>query len=79
MARSTLISRLPYVVPFLGVALLGITWGRNLPAFGALVLAVIHVAVVMVAVAHAEAIAHRVGEPFGTLVLAAFIFLAIVP
>jgi Ca2+:H+ antiporter len=70
MTRSTVISRLPYGVPFLGVALLGITWGRHLAPFGALVLAVIHVAVVMVAVTHAEAIAHRVGEPFGTLVLA---------
>lgn len=35
-----------------------------------IVLVIAHVALVMMAVAHAEAIAHRVGEPYGTLVLA---------
>lgn len=45
-------------------------WGSSPSAPVALVLAALHVAVVLVAVAHAEAIAHRVGEPFGTLVLA---------
>lgn len=62
--------RLPYLVPFLGLVLLAATWGRDLPPVGALLLALVHVAVVMTAVTHAEEIAHRVGEPFGTLVLA---------
>lgn len=62
--------RLPYIVPFLGLVLLGATWGRDLAPIGALLLALVHVAVVMTAVTHAEEIAHRVGEPFGTLVLA---------
>ncbi len=62
--------RLPYVVPFLALLLLGATWGRELPPVGALLLALMHIAVVMTAVTHAEEIAHRVGEPFGTLVLA---------
>jgi Ca2+:H+ antiporter len=62
--------RLPYAVPFLGLLLLGATWGRDLPPFAALLLALVHVGVVMTAVTHAEDIAHRVGEPFGTLVLA---------
>ena len=36
-------------------------------------------AAVFTAVHHAEIIALRVGEPFGTLVLAVFLFLAVVP
>jgi Ca2+:H+ antiporter len=37
------------------------------------------IASVLVAVHHAEVIAHRVGEPFGTLRFAVFLFLAMVP
>lgn len=70
MDRLRLVTRVPYIVPVLGVALLVTTWGRDLPAVGAVLLAAVHVAVVIVAVGHAEAIAHRVGEPFGTLLLA---------
>jgi Ca2+:H+ antiporter len=45
-------------------------WGSSPSTLVAVLLAVLHVALVLVAVSHAEAIAHRVGEPFGTLVLA---------
>ncbi len=62
--------RLPSLVPFAGLVLLVVTWGRELPPVGAVLLALLHVAVVVTAVTHAEEIAHRVGEPFGTLVLA---------
>lgn len=57
-------------MPFLGLLLLVVTWGSNPSTLAAIFLALAHVALVMVSVGHAEAIAHRVGEPFGTLVLA---------
>jgi Ca2+:H+ antiporter len=58
------------IVPFAAGATLALAWGR--PATGLLVIAaaVALIAAVLVAVHHAEVIAHRVGEPFGTLVLA---------
>lgn len=63
-------TRVSIVVPFVGLALLALTWGSNPSTALALFLAGVHVALVLVSVGHAEAIAHRVGEPFGTLVLA---------
>lgn len=70
MAGATRTNRLASVLPFIGLVLVVATWGRDLPPVGAVALALVHVAVVMTAVTHAEAIAHRIGEPFGTLVLA---------
>jgi len=58
------------LVPVVGLVLLALTWGSEPTLLLTIVLVVAHVALVMMAVAHAEAIAHRVGEPFGTLVLA---------
>ncbi|HEV7182962.1 MAG TPA: ionic transporter y4hA, partial [Leifsonia sp.] len=58
------------VVPIVGVVLLvavwNITFGPVLIAITAVVLA----ATVLAAVQHAEVVAHKVGEPFGSLVLA---------
>ncbi len=45
-------------------------WGRSLPAAGAGLVGLVLAGAVVLAVSHAEAIAHRVGEPFGTLTLA---------
>jgi Ca2+:H+ antiporter len=58
------------IVPFAAGAMLALAWGR--PTTGPLLVAaaVALIAAVLVAVHHAEVIAHRVGEPFGTLVLA---------
>ncbi|WP_330340712.1 calcium:proton antiporter [Streptomyces sp. NBC_00557] len=58
------------LVPVLAVVLLALTWGRALP--GAMIALVILVLAgsVLAAVHHAEVVAHRVGEPFGSLVLA---------
>jgi Ca2+:H+ antiporter len=57
-------------VPFAACAVLAAAWGRAPgPAFLALTGAAL-VAAVLVAVHHAEVVAHRVGEPFGTLILA---------
>jgi Ca2+:H+ antiporter len=57
-------------IPILGVAALGLGWNAEptLPAI--VVLAVVLATTVLAAVHHAEVIAHKVGEPFGSLVLA---------
>ena len=59
-----------WVLPLLGVVLVVPTWGRHLPLGVMLVLGLVLVGCVLSAVYHAEVVAHRVGEPFGSLVLA---------
>lgn len=55
------------IAPLLGCLVLAFSWiGLGSPVLTAAVLAF----VVMAAVHHAETVAHRVGEPFGTLILA---------
>jgi len=59
-----------YAAPFVGSITLALVWGEQANGFVlALVLATL-IAVVIAAVHHAEVIALRLGEPFGTLVLA---------
>ncbi|MFJ4649426.1 calcium:proton antiporter [Streptomyces bobili] len=58
------------VVPSLAVVLLILTWGRDLAPVVVAVITVILAGAVLAAVHHAEVVAHRVGEPFGSLVLA---------
>jgi Ca2+:H+ antiporter len=59
------------VVPLLAVVALAATWGDHLgPVLIALEAALL-IAAVLAAVHHAEVVAHRVGEPYGSLVLAA--------
>lgn len=70
MERRSLIQRLSLVLPIVAIVLLGLTWGRDLPTVLVIGVALVHIGVVVIAVGHAEEIAHRVGEPFGTLVLA---------
>ncbi|WP_109523453.1 calcium:proton antiporter [Nocardia aurea] len=65
-----LITRWTVFVPLLAVVALLLTWGRNLPGFGVVVVASALVGAVLAAVYHAEVVAQRVGEPFGSLVLA---------
>jgi Ca2+:H+ antiporter len=58
-------------IPVVGVVLLLFTWtAKDLPLWAVLLVAVALAASVLVAVHHAEVIAHRVGEPYGSLVLA---------
>lgn len=54
----------------LAVVLLILTWGRDLPGAVVALVTVVLAGSVLAAVHHAEVIAHRVGEPFGSLVLA---------
>lgn len=56
--------------PALAVVLLALTWGRDLPGAGVALVTLVLAGAVLAAVHHAEVVAHRVGEPFGSLVLA---------
>jgi Ca2+:H+ antiporter len=56
--------------PVIGLILLVATWGSHPPTVILVIVGVFLAASVMGAVHHAEVIAHRVGEPFGSLVLA---------
>ncbi|MCK7624727.1 ionic transporter y4hA [Streptomyces sp. RS10V-4] len=58
------------VLPIAGVVLLVLVWGRSVPPVLVAVESLFLAAAVLAAVHHAEVIAHRVGEPFGSLVLA---------
>jgi Ca2+:H+ antiporter len=58
------------VVPLLALVALALTWGRHIGSVPAVLLALVLAAAVLAAVHHAEVIAHRVREPFGSLVLA---------
>ncbi|BAX92415.1 calcium:proton antiporter [Mycobacterium shigaense] len=59
------------VVPLIALVLLALTWGATPGPMLALLEAVFLIGSVLAAVHHAEVVAHRVGEPFGSLVLAA--------
>jgi len=59
------------VVPVLALVALALTWGGKIGTAPALLEAVLLGGAVMAAVHHAEVVAHRVGEPFGSLLLAA--------
>ncbi|MEU1889443.1 ionic transporter y4hA [Micromonospora rifamycinica] len=58
------------VVPVLAVLLLLLTWNRELPGLLVAVVAAFLAGAVLAAVHHAEVVAHKVGEPYGSLVLA---------
>ncbi len=58
-------------VPILAAIVLAVTWGhKHLPLLVTLLVAIVLIGAVLAAVHHAEVVAHRVGEPFGSLVLA---------
>ncbi|OIK23194.1 calcium:proton antiporter [Streptomyces malaysiense] len=57
-------------VPVLAVVLLILTWHRAVPGPVIALVTVVLAGAVLAAVHHAEVIAHRIGEPFGSLVLA---------
>jgi Ca2+:H+ antiporter len=58
------------LAPLTAVVALVLTWGRHLGTLPVIVVAIALAAAVLAAVHHAEVVAHRVGEPFGSLVLA---------
>ena len=67
--RSALLSWTT-VAPVLALVVLVLVWGRDLGGVLVGVVAVVLAAAVLAAVHHAEVVAHRVGEPYGSLVLA---------
>jgi Ca2+:H+ antiporter len=62
--------KLVNVLPPLALVVLALTWGSTPPTVVLVAVGVLLAASVLAAVHHAEVIAHRVGEPFGSLVLA---------
>jgi Ca2+:H+ antiporter len=58
------------LVPVLAVLMLALTWGRKPGTIVVALVALILGAAVLAAVHHAEVVAHRVGEPYNSLVLA---------
>ncbi len=58
------------VVPVLATAVLALAWGRDLSGLAVVIVTLLLAGAVLAAVHHAEVVAHRVGEPFGSLVLA---------
>ncbi|MGW7257797.1 calcium:proton antiporter [Streptomyces sp. NPDC054834] len=68
--RRSLTTQWTFLVPVLAVVLLVLTWGRHLPDAVVVLVTVVLAGSVLAAVHHAEVVAHRVGEPFGSLVLA---------
>jgi Ca2+:H+ antiporter len=60
----------PQVVPVVAALVLAVSWGRHLGVVPVVGVAFVLAAAVLAAVHHAEVVAHKVGEPFGSLVLA---------
>jgi Ca2+:H+ antiporter len=58
------------VLPPAAVVVLAAVWGRELAPLVVVAVALVLAGAVLAAVHHAEVVAHRVGEPFGSLVLA---------
>jgi Ca2+:H+ antiporter len=58
------------LVPLAGVVVLAGAWGRDVGVVLELAIGVLLGACVLASVQHAEVVAHRVGEPYGSLVLA---------
>ncbi|HEY2677604.1 MAG TPA: hypothetical protein VGI65_11605 [Steroidobacteraceae bacterium] len=59
-----------WVMPVLSIALLGIAIAAGVSTPLAVICGITLIGAVIAAVHHAEVVAHRVGEPFGTLILA---------
>src|SRR3954452_5187024 len=57
-------------VPLLAAVLLALTWGTKPPTVVLVLVAAVLAGAILAAVHHAEVVAHRVGEPFGSLGLA---------
>ena len=56
--------------PLVAAVVLAVSWGSHPPPAISALIGVVLIGVVLAAVHHAEVVAHRVGEPFGSLLLA---------
>ena len=68
--RGRLFADWRFVAPLVAMAVMAASWGRDVPSLLLVVIALVLGASVLAAVHHAEVVAHRVGEPFGSLLLA---------
>lgn len=69
-AGTPALSRSAIAIPLLALLVLGVVWGKPVSTLLAVLVAAALCTAVLSAVHHAEMVAHRVGEPFGSLVLA---------
>jgi Ca2+:H+ antiporter len=68
---TSLLSRhWPTIAPLLALAALLMTWGQTLGPIANIAVGLVLIGAVLAAVHHAEVVALRVGEPFGSLILA---------
>ncbi|MDO3647994.1 ionic transporter y4hA [Nocardia mangyaensis] len=67
---AALTTRWTLYVPMLAALVLALSWGREVPTVVIAVVSLALAGAVLAAVYHAEIVAHRVGQPFGALVLA---------
>jgi Ca2+:H+ antiporter len=70
MTRVRLARPWTSIAPVLAVVVLVLSWGRDLGPLHVVAVAIALAVAVLAAVHHAEVVAHRVGEPYGSLVLA---------
>jgi Ca2+:H+ antiporter len=72
MTETTTAARTPWttIAPVVAIIALVATWGRDLGGIVVVVVAVILGSAVLAAVHHAEVVAHRLGEPYGSIALA---------
>lgn len=70
MSARRIADKSPLVVPLLALAAMAAAWGSDPATAVVIVLDLFLAGAVLAAVHHAEVIAERVGEPFGSLVLA---------
>jgi len=64
------LTRWTVAVPVLGAIIFAVTWGHQPPTAVLVMVGLLLAGCVFAAVHHAEVVAHRVGEPFGALILA---------
>ncbi|MEU5413212.1 calcium:proton antiporter [Streptomyces clavifer] len=65
-----LVTQWTVAVPVIAALALVLSWGRTLSPFAVALVALCLAGAVLAAVHHAEVIAHRVGDPYGSLILA---------
>lgn len=70
VAATLLMAAATWLVPIAAVLVLTAVWGRDIPPLVEVVVVALLAGSVLAAVHHAEVVAHRVGEPFGSLILA---------
>jgi len=69
-AAARAVGRWPAVVPIVALVVLALSWPSGGGPGVLVVVALFLVGAILAAVHHAEVVAHRVGEPFGSLILA---------